>query len=252
MGEKRYIISDASKMLGVESHVLRYWEEELNVMIPRNEMGHRYYTDNHINLLKNVRDLKNQGYSLRTIKMMLTDPDDRKKDGQNNRMAMPLTAREVSMPMMQQPVSVGNMKVASGYGNAAGDMVVEQSGQGSKMEQFQAIMDKVVCKALKASASELGKEVSGNVSETVLKEMNYLIRTQDEREEERFKKLDEAMRSKQRLSRKARKKQAKAEKMLLKKSKKQEQKEKQKQKQKAVAADKKKSDLHIGKKVVAQ
>ena len=252
MGEKRYIISDASKMLGVESHVLRYWEEELNVMIPRNEMGHRYYTDNHINLLKNVRDLKNQGYSLRTIKMMLTDPDDRKKDGPNSRtgMAMPLTAREVSMPMMQQPVSVGNTKVASGYGSATGDMVVEQSEQGSKMEQFQAIMDKVVCKALKASASELGKEVSGNVSETVLKEMNYLIRTQDEREEERFKKLDEAMRSKQRLSRKAKKKQAKAEKMLLKKSKKQEQKEKQKQK--AVTADKKKSDIHIGKKVVAQ
>ncbi|MFR4319187.1 MAG: MerR family transcriptional regulator [Eubacterium sp.] len=80
MGEKRYIISDASKMLGVESHVLRYWEEELNVVIPRNEMGHRYYTDNHINLLKNVRDLKEQGYSLRTIKMMLTDPDDRSKN----------------------------------------------------------------------------------------------------------------------------------------------------------------------------
>ena len=52
MGEKRYMISDASKMLGVESHVLRYWEEELNVVIPRNEMGHRYYTDHHINLLK--------------------------------------------------------------------------------------------------------------------------------------------------------------------------------------------------------
>ena len=79
MGEKRYIISDASKMLGVESHVLRYWEEELNVSIPRNEMGHRYYTENHINLLKNVRDLKDQGYSLRTIKMMLTDPD--RQDG---------------------------------------------------------------------------------------------------------------------------------------------------------------------------
>lgn len=252
MGEKRYIISDASKMLGVESHVLRYWEEELNVRIPRNEMGHRYYTDNHINLLKNVRDLKNQGYSLRTIKMMLTDPDDRKRDGQNGRvgMSMPLTAREVAMPTMQQPVGVQNMSVVGGYGNMAGDMVVEQSGQGSKMEQFQAIMDKVVCKALKASAAELGKEVSGNVSETVLKEMNYLIRTQDEREEERFKKLDEAMRSKQRLSRKAKKKQAKAEKMLLKKSKKQEQKEKQKQK--AVTTDKKKSDIHIGKKVVAQ
>ena len=39
MGEKRYIISDASKMLNVESHVLRYWEEELEIKIQRNEMG---------------------------------------------------------------------------------------------------------------------------------------------------------------------------------------------------------------------
>lgn len=38
MEEKRYIISDASKMLNVESHVLRYWEEELAINIPRNEM----------------------------------------------------------------------------------------------------------------------------------------------------------------------------------------------------------------------
>ena len=229
MGEKRYIISDASKMLGVESHVLRYWEEELNVVIPRNEMGHRYYTDNHINLLKNVRDLKNQGYSLRTIKMMLTDPDTREGEAHNARagMSMPLTAREVSAPVMQQSVRVENTGMVSGYNDMAGKGVAEQGASGSKMEQFQAIMNKVVCKALKESASELGKEVSGNVSETVLKEMNYLIRTQDEREEERFKKLDEAMRSKQKMSRKDKKKQVKAEKLLLKKTKKQEQKEKQ-------------------------
>ena len=52
-----------------------------------------------------------------------------------------------------------------------------------------------------------------------LKEMNYLMRTQDEREEERYKKLDEAMRSKQKMSRRERKKKLKAEKLLLKKSK---------------------------------
>ena len=226
MGEKRYIISDASKMLGVESHVLRYWEEELNVKIPRNEMGHRYYTDNHINLLKNVRDLKNQGYSLRTIKMMLTDPDERENRRTNggNRIELPLTATEV-----KSPTTTGKSSI-----------IVEDSN-GSKMEQFQALMDKVVCKALKASASELGKEVSGNVSETVLKEMNYLMRTQDEREEERYKKLDEAMRSKQKMSRRERKKKLKAEKLLLKKSKEKTKKEKAG-----------KDNLHIGKKVVTE
>ena len=29
MAETRYIISDAARMINVEPHVLRYWEEEL-------------------------------------------------------------------------------------------------------------------------------------------------------------------------------------------------------------------------------
>ena len=33
MGEKRFIISDAAKLVDVESHVLRYWEEELGIDI---------------------------------------------------------------------------------------------------------------------------------------------------------------------------------------------------------------------------
>lgn len=239
MGEKRYIISDASKMLGVESHVLRYWEEELNVSIPRNEMGHRYYTENHINLLKNVRDLKEQGYSLRTIKMMLTDPD--KKEGN----------REISLT----PAITQNSRLE----------VTE--GTGSKMEQFQAIMDKVVAKAMKQQTADLGKEVSGCVSETVLKEMNYLMRMQDEKEEERYKKLDEAMRSRQHMGRRERKQKLKAEKLLLKKNRKQDRKKMEKVAAKKDVKNKenvkspemavnakeneKKTGIHIGKKVKA-
>lgn len=39
MEKVRYMISDASSMVNVESHVLRYWEDELELNIPRNEMG---------------------------------------------------------------------------------------------------------------------------------------------------------------------------------------------------------------------
>ena len=45
MGEVRFMISEAAKQVDVESHVLRYWEEELGLKIGRTEMGHRYYTD---------------------------------------------------------------------------------------------------------------------------------------------------------------------------------------------------------------
>ena len=50
MSDVRYMISDAAKLVDVEAHVLRYWEEELDLPIGRNEMGHRYYTEENIKL----------------------------------------------------------------------------------------------------------------------------------------------------------------------------------------------------------
>ena len=55
MEKVRYMISDAAALAGVETHVLRYWEEELDLTIPRNEMGHRYYTRKHTGISKNQR-----------------------------------------------------------------------------------------------------------------------------------------------------------------------------------------------------
>ena len=78
MDEVHYLISDASRKVDVEAHVLRYWEEELELGIPRNEMGHRYYTDFHIRLFKQVKNLKEKGYQLKAIKHAL---EQMKKDG---------------------------------------------------------------------------------------------------------------------------------------------------------------------------
>jgi DNA-binding transcriptional MerR regulator len=152
MNEKRYIISDASKMLEVESHVLRYWEEELEIKIPRNEMGHRYYTENHINLLRNVRDLKKQGYGLRTIRMMI---------GSEQR----------ELP--------------------------EEKSQISKMEQFKEIMGEIVSNALKENVNELGKSIQSGINYGIKNELQLQLKEKEERDEERFRRLDEIIRSKQ-------------------------------------------------------
>lgn len=71
MDEIRYLISDASKKVDVETHVLRYWEEELGIFVPRNGMGHRYYTEFHIQLFCQVKKLKDKGYQLKAIKRAL-------------------------------------------------------------------------------------------------------------------------------------------------------------------------------------
>jgi DNA-binding transcriptional MerR regulator len=67
----RYMISDAANIAGVESHVLRYWEDELELDIPRNEMGHRYYTKENIQQFQRIKELKEQGYQLKSIRMIL-------------------------------------------------------------------------------------------------------------------------------------------------------------------------------------
>ena len=67
----RYMISDAAALAGVETHVLRYWEEELDLTIPRNEMGHRYYTRENIQEFQKIKELKEKGYQLKAIRMIL-------------------------------------------------------------------------------------------------------------------------------------------------------------------------------------
>ena len=69
--EKIYMISDAAKNVKVEAHVLRYWEEELKLPVKRNEMGHRFYTEEDIKLFQRVKDLKEQGLQLKAIRNLL-------------------------------------------------------------------------------------------------------------------------------------------------------------------------------------
>ena len=68
MEEERYTVSQAAELAGVKSYVLRYWEEELNLRIARNEMGHRYYTRYDIQLFLNIKELKRRGLQLRAIR----------------------------------------------------------------------------------------------------------------------------------------------------------------------------------------
>lgn len=63
-----FLISDAAHMVEVESHVLRYWEDEL---------GHRYYTNSDIDRFKRIRELKEQGLQLKAIRMLLKDGKNR-------------------------------------------------------------------------------------------------------------------------------------------------------------------------------
>ena len=69
--ETRYTVRQASEMTGVKPYVMRYWEDELDLHIQRNELGHRYYTRYDIQLFLNIRELKKRGLQLRAIKDLI-------------------------------------------------------------------------------------------------------------------------------------------------------------------------------------
>ena len=250
MKERRYIISDASKLIEVESHVLRYWEEELGIDIPRNEMGHRYYTDYYIELFKRVKELKDGGFQLKAIKMLipeltnmntrgnegieglreelfnrLTDygeaavddsgdnafannggndidnnatvNDNNKTDNSTLSNVKDKTDNSTLSNVKDKEEIYNNEEHKSELvttDNESQGNISERTNNG-KLEQFQSIISEVVSNALKENTGMLGKEVSEIVSDNVIKEMDYLMHIREKQEEERFKKLDETIRS---------------------------------------------------------
>ena len=80
MSETRYMISDTAKKVDVEAHVLRYWEEELEIGISRTELGHRYYTEEDIKLFQKIKELKERGLQLKAIKVLIPELEKRKPE----------------------------------------------------------------------------------------------------------------------------------------------------------------------------
>lgn len=192
MEEIRYIISEASKRVEVESHVLRYWEDELELPIPRNEMGHRYYKDSDIELLKTVKQLKDQGFQLKAIKMLLPNLNNLDDMDAQTMLRLKDELNGKVIEMFDEEKESDN---ADGTSLITDDEKQEMKEQpNDKMGQFKAIMNHIILSALKENNTVLTDEISLNVTDGVIKEMNYLMRLQEEKEEERFKKFDATLR----------------------------------------------------------
>ena len=227
MKEKRYFISDAAKELEVESHVLRYWEEELNLEIPRNEMGHRYYREDELEMLKCVKELKTRGFQLKTIRQILNELQEGKGQAVDTLRAIqaeeikeeyyanlkdddpdfPMGRSENVIPLRRDSFTEGqtdrkDMEQELCLARKEGSHTVLHN-QGHKLQEFEEIMKRIVGHAMKENSHIFGEQVGEQVSERVMKEMDYLMRLQEEREEKHFQNLDNTIRQYQRGKREA-------------------------------------------------
>ena len=249
MAEAGYLISDAAKKVDVESHVLRYWEEELELNIPRNEMGHRYYTDYHIRLFRRVKELKEKGYQLKAIKGVLDrlngvsgeitiTEEDMEREMRKTWLAERWPAPDMEGEQMKREKRIvvdgglnrnvdeaamqtqsAEQAAGAGVGKDAGNEDLRPVGnetQGEmwltsqeKLQQLQMLFDHMVGQAMDEKlerlqnelADKLGEVVSNTVgdrvTDRVMREVEYLMRVSDEKEEERYRQLDAVIRATQ-------------------------------------------------------
>lgn len=170
MDKIHYIISDAAKELHVEAHVLRYWEEELSLKIPRNKMGHRIYGPKEMELFRQIMQWKEEGLSLKEIQLKCNP-------------------NTLSAPSMRDSLQV--IQYPGDNSAAAGNRVSNEE----KMVQFKQILGRIVSEAIRDNASELTSDIASNVSDHVNKELDYLFREKEEADEQRFRLLDETIRN---------------------------------------------------------
>ncbi len=211
MKEERYLIKEAAALVGVESHVLRYWEEELKMDIHRNGMGHRYYTQKDIELLTKVRNLKEKGLQLKAIRNYLEMRREQMANGEN----------KPSVDEVQKIIQFADvnkkMEKKSESNNAVEDDTKEEIHKDlpelqqnlapvkqqilsneAKMEQFQQLMNRIVSNAIKENNEMIGQAVGQHAADEVVNKLSGMTKEQEARAEERYRRLDQTLREIQR------------------------------------------------------
>ncbi len=169
MVETMYFISEAAKEVKVENHVLRYWEEELNLPVKRNEQGHRYYTKEDIERFIYIKQLKEEGLQLKAIRNLLE-----KQGVVDEKTIDPVVKKNVSPQLMI--LNSNKLKPKRTF-----DVVDEDKQE--KAYRLQMLLKAMIAEAV----SENNRELGNDIKEIVQKEMDYQFRMQEEREEEREK-----------------------------------------------------------------
>ena len=146
--ETRYTVRQAVEMTGVKSYVLRYWEEELELQIHRNELGHRYYTGYDI-------QLKKSGLQLRAIKNLIPQ------------ITASMTGFGESASTLLEGEVIDHAEVKTDR-DLKEKISKKDEGKNDKILEFQAILERLITQELKAQ----------NEDEERCRSLDYAIRRQ--------------------------------------------------------------------------
>ncbi len=186
MGEVRFMISEAAKQVEVETHVLRYWEEELGLTIGRTEMGHRYYTRDDIQLFCCIKKLKDEGMLLKDLKPLIPELK-----------ATRLKMKESKEAETSKAVKVRNPVQSKAGGETLPAQETEVVIPIRQLDQVRSLLGEVLTEVVTGNNDVLKKDISEAVTADVMQEMDKLLQSKERQQEEHFRKLDCLIRQQQ-------------------------------------------------------
>ncbi len=204
--EKIYQVSEAADVLETEVYTLRYWENQLNLEVPRNAAGHRYYEETQIRMFRDVKRLKEAGFGLRQIKAMgqrmkeVAALSDEKLQELRNRIVGLETEQETvfSGKVLKEPEKTEDPEKEEAFSLCVTEPercvkpVQEERADGVRL--LQEGMTKWLGEMLQKNNEQLTNRIEEGVSERMARELRFLFRQQEEREEERYRRLDRTIR----------------------------------------------------------
>lgn len=203
MGKETYLINEAAKEVHVESHVLRYWEEELELTIKRNPQGHRIYTREDIDKFIKIKSLKDKGLQLKAVKTFLSDnpfaqkqltkiskatvenaESDHNEDHYDER-DFDDTAHSELHPK-KTAIEIKSIKSVMKPKNEVSEVKPTTEEQTQRLQYlFQKLVKEAVAENNEEIISKIVERISENVKGDVCKELDYQFRLFEERDEER-------------------------------------------------------------------
>ncbi len=162
----------------------------------RNEMGHRFYTEEDIEQFRKIKELKEQGMQLKGIRHILKNgsikdtadvfdmgaDDGEEPEGKKRHVVMVKKGEFLSVPDNVLPA--------------------HEESKEQKSLRLQQLLKDMIAEAVASSNQEIGMEIKNSI----LKELDYQFRLQEEREdnrekerlsreEEHYQKIDELLRN---------------------------------------------------------
>lgn len=96
--KEKYTITELSEMLQVTDHTLRFYEKELELNIPKDDRGRRFYTANLANMMYKIKVMRSEGLEIKAIKKIMQEDSmfEQTKELQNENSVslMPSTSKD--------------------------------------------------------------------------------------------------------------------------------------------------------------